>query len=299
MVARTHQHHVLVPIGVYFVLPVTIVFLGVRVLPSFGALYLSFTDYSGLQAPHWVGLANYRALVSDPVFRDALVNTIVYSIGVVVPSVLIGLGIALLLNSRIFFRGFFRTLFYLPAVVSFVSIATIWAYLLNSQFGVVNYALTLVGSPKVAWLDSTTTALPTLIAIGIWKNVGYTTVIYLAGLQAIPEELYEAARIDGTNAAQRFLEITWPLLRPVTVFAMLITGIAAFQAFDQVLVLTAGGPARASTTVVLETYRNAFEFLRFGYAAAMAFLLFVIIAGFGSALIRLRDPEARRQPCEA
>jgi ABC-type sugar transport system permease subunit len=284
------------PIGLYFVLPVVMIFLLVRILPSVGAFYLSFTDFAGIEAPRWVGLANYRELSGDPVFGAAIRNTTLYAFGVVIPSTLIGLAIALLLNSMILFRGFFRTVFYLPVVVSFVSIAMIWSYILSPQFGILNYGLALLGLPKVAWLESTATALPTLIGIGIWKNIGYTSIVYLAGLQGIPGEIYEAARIDGANAWNRFWVLTWPLLRPVTLFLVLMTGIAAAQAFDQVLVLTGGGPARATTTVVLETYRNAFQFLRFGYAAAMAFALFLIIAVLGLALVHMQQREPVGRP---
>jgi multiple sugar transport system permease protein len=275
-----------IPPGLLFVLPVMAIFLFVRVIPSLAALVISFTDFGGVRAPEWVGLANYRELLQDPVFRRALINTITYTIGVAVPSTVLGLAVALLLNSVIIFRGFFRTMFFLPAVVSFVSIAVIWSYLLNSQFGVVNFFLSFFGLAKVPWLDSTTWALPSLIMIGIWKNLGYTTTIYLAAIQAIPHELHEAATIDGGNAVQRFRDITWPMLLPVTVFVMLMMSIIAFQAFDQILVLTNGGPAGASTTVVLETYRAAFQFLRFGYASAMAFALAVVIGLFSFILIK-------------
>jgi len=274
------------PPGLLFVLPLLAIFLVVRVIPSLSALYISFTDFSGVESPKWVGLANYRELAADPVFRRALLNTIVYTVGVAVPSTLLGFAVALLLNTTIFFRGFFRTLFFLPAVVSFVSIAVIWAYILNSQFGILNYGLSLLGMKKILWLDSTQWALPSLIGIGIWKAIGYNTTIYLAGLQAIPEELHEAAKIDGARAINRFFDITWPSLLPVTVFVLMMTAIVAFQAFDQVLVLTAGGPADATTTVVIQTYRNAFEFLRLGYAAAMAFTLAVVIGLFSFLLIR-------------
>jgi multiple sugar transport system permease protein len=272
--------------GLIFALPVIAIFLLVRVIPSLSALYISFTDFSGVQAPKWIGLANYRELAADHVFRRALLNTIVYTLGVAVPATLLGFGVALLLNTTILFRGLFRTLFFLPAVVSFVSIAVIWAYILNSQFGILNYALSLIGIPKILWLDSTAWAMPSLIAIGVWKSIGYTTTIYLAGLQAVPHELHEAATMDGANAVERFVDITWPLLLPVTIFALLMTAIVGFQAFDQVLVLTAGGPANATTTVVIETYRNAFEFLRLGYASAMAFALAAVICLFSILLIR-------------
>jgi multiple sugar transport system permease protein len=261
------------------------IFLLVRVVPALSALYISFTNFSGVAAPKWIGLANYLELAGDPVFRRALLNTVIYTLGVAVPSTLLGLAVALLLNTTIFFRGFFRTMFFLPAVVSFVSIAVIWAYILNSQFGVLNWGLSLFGLAKVPWLDSTEWAMPSIIAIGIWKSIGYTATIYLSALQAIPHELHEAAKVDGANALNRFLDITWPMLAPVTVFVLLMTAIVGFQAFDQVLVLTAGGPAEATATVVLETYKNAFEFLRLGYASAMAFALAVVIGLFSILLI--------------
>lgn len=275
-----------VPPGLLFALPVITIFLLVRVIPSLAALYISFTDFSGVTAPKWIGLANYLELARDPVFRRALLNTVVYTLGVAVPSTFLGLGVALLLNTTILFRGLLRTLFFLPAVVSFVSIAVIWAYILNSQFGILNYLLSLLGIKKILWLDSTAWALPSLIVIGVWKQIGYTTIIYLAGLQAIPHELHEAAKVDGASAIERFFDVTWPLLLPVTVFVLLMTAIVGFQAFDQVLVLTAGGPANATTTVVIETYKNAFEFLRLGYASAMAFALAVVIGLFSLLLIR-------------
>lgn len=280
-----------IPTGLLFLLPVIATFAFVRIVPTLSAFYLSFTDYSGLESPVWIGLDNYRALLGDEVFRTALLNTAIYTAGVIIPSVLIGLGIAILLNTRLILRGLFRTLFFLPVVVSFVSIAMIWSYLLNPQFGVINWLLSLVGLPHVAWLDSSSTALPTLIAIGVWKNIGYTTVIFLAGLQGIPSELHESAKVDGASALQRFRDVTWPLLRPVTAFLALMTGITAFQAFDHVLVLTAGGPANATTTVVLESYKAAFQFLRFGYASAMAFFLFACIAAFGGCMVWLRNRE--------
>lgn len=280
-----------IPTGLLFLLPVIATFVVVRVIPTLSAFYLSFTDYSGLASPVWIGIENYLLLLGDEVFRTALANTTIYTAGVIIPSVLIGLAFAMVLNTRLIFRGLFRTLFFLPVVVSFVSIAMIWSYLLNPQFGVVNWLLSVVGLPHVAWLDSSTTALPTLTAIGVWKNIGYTTVIFLAGLQGIPSELHESAKVDGASAWQRFRDVTWPLLRPVSAFLALMTGITAFQAFDHILVLTAGGPANATTTVVLESYKAAFQFLRFGYASAMAFVLFAGIAAFGGCMVWLRNRE--------
>lgn len=277
----------IISVGLLFALPLIVIFGVVRVVPALAAFYGSFTDFSGVHAANWVGFSNYWELASSRSFRQALLNTVIYTLGVTLPSTLLGFSLALLLNADILFRGVLRSIFFLPAVVSFVSVATIWAYILNSQFGVLNYLLSTIGFSKVPWLDSGTWAMPSLIAIGIWKSFGYATTIYLAALQGIPAELYEAASLDGSTARQRFAAITWPLMLPVTTFVFLMTAIVSFQAFDQVLVLTGGGPGHATTTVVLETYRNAFEFLRFGYASAMAFVLTLVIAFFSFVLLRL------------
>lgn len=279
--------------GLFFVLPVVLLFLFVRVLPALGAFYLSFTEFSGIGTPLWVGLRNYINLMGDDVFRRAVTNTLVYTFGTVIPATFVGFFFAVLLNQKIRGLSFYRAAFYSPVVVSFVSISMIWIYILHAQFGLFSYFLTLFGLPKIHWLDDTTWALPSIILIGIWKNLGYTTIIYLASLQAIPRELLEAATIDGAGVWGRFTQITWPLLWPTTVFILFITGIIAFQAFDQILVLTAGGPAHATTTVVFEMYRNAFEFLKMGYASAMAFVLFGVITG--CSIVLLRFQRAHRQ----
>lgn len=271
--------------GIAFVAPVALLFLVVRVVPALAALYLSFTEFSGISTPAWIGLDNFRDLLDDDSFKAALRNTLIYTFGVVVPSTLLGMAVAMLLNTRLMFRSLFRTIFFLPAVISLVSIAMIWAYILNSQFGVLNFLLSELGMKRVAWLDDPRYALGTLILLGIWKNVGYTSVIFLAALQGLPSEIYEAASVDGANRWQQFCRITWPLLLPVTVFVAFMLSIAAFQTFDQVLVLTGGGPAGSTTTVVLETYKAGFQFLKFGYASAMAFALFAIIAVVGSVML--------------
>ncbi len=272
--------------GLVFVVPVVGLFILFRVLPSLGALYLSFNDYNMVQAPRWVGLANYARLLDDDLFRTAFGNTLVYTVGTVVPSTLLALAIALMLDQRLKGLTLFRTAYYIPVVASMVSVSMIWIYILNPQFGVLNFALGLVGIPHQGWLDDPNLALPSIMLIGVWKNLGYNIVIYLAGLQGIPGELHEAGMVDGARAWYRFRRITWPLLLPTTIFIVLMTGISAFQAFDQILVLTAGGPANATTTVVFEVYRNAFQYLKMGYASAMALLLFVAI--FTSSLLALR-----------
>lgn len=272
--------------GLLFVLPVVVLFLCVRVIPALGAFYLSLTEYSGVSTPVWRGLQNYVELFADEIFLKAVRNTVLYTVGSVVPATFLGLFFAILLNQKIRGLTIFRVAYYSPVVVSFISISMIWIYILNSQYGVLNFFLSLFSLPRIHWLDDTTWALPSIIVIGIWKNLGYTTVIYLAGLQAIPGELHEAATVDGAGAWGRFRCVTWPLLWPTTVFIMLMTGIVAFQAFDQILVLTAGGPAYATTTVVHEIYQNAFNYLKMGYASAMAFILFAVIAACSFALLR-------------
>jgi ABC-type sugar transport system permease subunit len=272
--------------GLLFVLPVATLFLVFRVLPALGAFYFSLTDFSAIGAAHWIGLRNYRQLLDDDVFLQALRNTALYAAGSVLPSAALGLGLAMLLNRRLRGLAVYRMAYYSPVVVSMVSVSMVWIYLLNGEFGVVNYGLSLLGIPKLGWLDDPDLALPSIVLVGVWKNVAYDVLIYLASLQGIPHELHEAAMVDGAGAWQRFRHVTWPLLIPTTIFVLLMTGIFALQAFDQVLVLTGGGPANATTTVVFEIYRNAFSFLKMGYASAMAFALFSVI--FTASLLTLR-----------
>jgi multiple sugar transport system permease protein len=263
--------------GLLFVLPVVGLFLGLRIVPALSAFYFSLTDFSAIGQARWVGLRNYRHLLDDDVFHLALVNTATYAAGSVLPAAALGLVLALLLNRRLRGLAIYRMAYYSPVVVSMVSVSMIWIYLFNAEFGVVNYALSLGGLPKFGWLDEPHLALPSIIIVGVWKNLAYDALVYLASLQAIPAEFHEAAMVDGAGAWHRFRHVTWPLLVPTTVFVLLMTGIFALQAFDQILVLTAGGPANATTTVVFEIYRNAFQFLKMGYASAMAFVLFCVI----------------------
>lgn len=263
--------------GLAFVLPMVALFLVVRLVPALGALYLSFTEYSITDAPRWIGLANYVRLLDDDIFRRAVWNTVLYTVGTVLPATALALVFAMMLDQKIKGLAVFRTAYYIPVVASMVTVSMIWLYIFNAQFGVLNYALSLLNIPRQGWLDDPALALPSIILIGIWKNLGYNIVIYLAGLQGIPAHLYEAARVDGANAWRRFWSVTWPLLLPTTLLIWLMTGIFALQVFDQIFVLTAGGPADSTTSVVFEIYRNGFQYFKMGYASAMAFVLFAII----------------------
>lgn len=273
--------------GLLFVLPVVIIFLVLRVIPALGAFYLSFTRYSILKPPEWIGLEHYLNLLSDTAFHQALFNSLYYMVGTIFPSAAIALVIALLLDQKMKGVAFYRTAYYIPQIASWVAISMIWIYMFNPSFGVINYILSFFGIPKLGWLNDVKLALPSIIIVGIWRNLGYNVVIYLAGLQGIPAYLYEAAVIDGASRWRQFWRITWPLLLPTTVFILIITGIFALQAFDQIFVLTQGGPADATVTVVFSIYRNAFHYLKMGYASAMAFVLFVVIFILSALSLRL------------
>jgi multiple sugar transport system permease protein len=238
--------------------------------------YWSFTEYNGLLPPRWVGLANYSALLHDATFRQSLLNTILF--------VLIGMGIgpvlgllsALLLNRTVRFRAFFRTAYFLPVMTSLVVVATIWKYLLNQQ-GLVNQIFGFLSLPKVNWLENTTTALPAVTVTSIWQGFGFETVVFLAALQAIPRDYYDAARIDGASAWQQLRHVTLPGLRPTIMFVYIIGIIGSFQVFDQVFVMTSGGPINSTRTIVFDLY-DRFHSLELGQASAVAYVLLMILA---------------------
>lgn len=261
--------------GLLFALPVLVLFTLLRIVPAIIAVYLSFTKYNMIASPTWIGLANYAALFKDDVFLAALKNSLSYTFFTVVLGTAAALGIALMLDQKIRGVALFRTAFYTPVVASFVTVSMIWIYMYNPQFGLINYLLSLVGLPKVGWLHSPDWAMVGVIIVGVWKNLGYNVLVLLAGLQAIPQHLYEAAVVDGLNARKRFWRITFPLLSPSTMFVVLMGTIFGLQAFDQIQVLTDGGPMDSTTTIVHYAYRNAIDYLKMGYASAMAVLLFV------------------------
>jgi multiple sugar transport system permease protein len=194
-------------------------------------------------------------------------------------SAALGLLLAVLFNARFRLRELFKAIYFAPMVTSTAAAAMVWWWLYNPQFGLFNVLLRLIGLPDQPWLMSSQMALPSIIIFSIWKTLGYNMIIYLAGLQAIPAQFYEAATIDGAGALARFWRISVPLLAPTTTFLLIYNGILAFQVFDQVFVLTGGGPANATNVVVLDIYRQAFERFNFGYAAAEATVLFLLILG--------------------
>ena len=237
-------------------------------------------------APSWIGLENYRELLSSPMFWQVLGNTALYT-GLTVPlSIALGLALALALDQRLKGADFLRTLFYTPVVLPTVAVATIALWIFNTNYGLANYLFELVGRPPVAWLTDSGRALWTIVAVGVWKTFGYFMLVYLAGLQALPQSVLEAARLDGARPWDRFWSISWPLLRPTTWFVIVIALILSFQAFDFVNIMTQGGPSNATNLLVFYIYQNGFQYFRLGFAAAIAVTMFVLVYGL-SALISL------------
>ncbi len=238
--------------------------------------FWSFTEYNGVRPPEWVGLANYRELFTDDKFLHALLNTTLFvTMGMGIGPVL-GLLSAILLNRRIRFRAFFRAAYFLPVMTSLVVVATIWKILLQEQ-GIINDVLGFFGIPGRTWLADPSTALPAVTVTSIWQGFGFETVVFLAALQAIPRDLYDSARVDGASAWQQFRHVTLPGLRPTILFVYVIGIIGSFQVFDQVFVMTQGGPIQATRTIVFDLY-DRFNTLKLGEASAVAYVLLVILA---------------------
>jgi ABC-type sugar transport system permease subunit len=271
--------------GYLFILPALAVAIAFLYLPMALSAYWSFTDFNGLAAPNWVGLANYKELLTDPVFLQAVRNTLVFVvIGQGIGPVL-GVASALLLNNKLKFRAFFRTAYFVPVMTSLVVVATIWKMLLNSG-GIVNSIFGYLHLPTTNWLDNPTTALPSVIAASVWQGFGFETVIFLGAMQAIPPEYYEAAMVDGASAWSRFWHITLPGLRPTILFVYVIGLIQSSQVFDQVFVMTQGGPIGSTDTVVYELV-NRFNSLDLGQASAIAYLLAIFLAILSFVQIRV------------
>jgi multiple sugar transport system permease protein len=267
-------------IGVFFFLPIA------------AALALSFTDFDlyalgDLELLRFVGLENYRRLVESPLFWKALGNTLYFCLVGGPLTVAAALAMAVLLGSRsVRGRAFFRAAFFLPAVTTLVAVAVVWRYLYHPRLGLLNQGLAWLGLPAVDWLGDPRTAMPALIALAVWKNFGFSMVIFLAGLQAIPPSLHEAAQVDGAGAWARFRHVTLPLLGPTLLFVALTTAIGYLQLFAEPYVMTQGGPSNATTSVVLLMYEEGFRWWNLGYAAAVAFALFAVI--LAATLLQLR-----------
>jgi len=245
--------------------------------PMIASLVISFFEWNILSAPKWVGLANYEKLfLIDPLPMHSLRITVIFSLASIPLNIVFGLAIAMLLNTNIRGLSVFRTIYYLPAILSGVAVAILWQWIFSSDFGLLNTALRVFGIEGPAWLGSKIWVLPAFVIMRLW-SVGGGMVIYLAGLQAIPTDLYEAAEIDGANWWQRIFRITLPMLSP-TIFFQLITGVIfTMQIFTETFIMTDGGPANASLFYLLYLYRQAFQNFKMGYASALAWVFFIAI----------------------
>jgi multiple sugar transport system permease protein len=264
--------------GYAFILPWLIGLVWFSAGPVLGVLYFSFTEYSVLESPTWVGLKNYqRIFTNDPLFLASLGNTLYY-VGVTVPLLIfLGFVVALLLNRNV--RGItgYRAAFYLPTVVPSVANAVVWVWLFNPELSAFKVLFDLLRVPSPLWLQSEEWSKPALVVVGIWGGLGTMMMIFLAGLQGIPDQLYEAAEIDGASAWQKLLSVTIPLMTPTIFFNLVIGIINSFQVFVYAFIMTKGGPLNSSLVYVLYIYRHAFEYFQMGYASALAFILFLLV----------------------
>jgi multiple sugar transport system permease protein len=258
-----------------FILPWLLGLILFQAGPILAAVALSFTDWNLVANPEWRGLTHYDTLVNDPLFRTALKNTLYYSLVSVPLGIGLAFGLALLVNRSWFGMGFFRTVFLLPALVSGAAIALVWGWLFNPRFGAINSLLRTLHLPTPGWLADPSWAMPTIILLSLW-SVGGWVLIYLAGLRAIPSELYDAARIDGAGPLALTRYVTLPLLSPTTYFLLVIGTILSLQLFTPTYILTEGGPRNSTLTLPLYIYRNAFEFQELGYAATLSVVLILL-----------------------
>jgi multiple sugar transport system permease protein len=263
-----------------FLLPSGVLFLVFVAGPIVASLLLTFLRWDGLSAIHFAGLDNYRTLTQDGQLGTVLVNTVIFVAASVILKMVVALVLAVLLHrfAGRFISTLFRSVVFFPVIISGVAIGIVWQWLMGTSFGLINYYLGALGLPMVAWLDSSQNALGSLVLVDVWRSVGFSFVVFTAGLQGIPAHLYEAAALDGAGEWARFRHITLALLSPTTFFLLVINLIGAFQFFDLSYVMTQGGPGDATRTIVYYIYFTGFRFFRFGYASTVAMLLFAILA---------------------
>ena len=259
--------------GIYFVLPAligTFIFIVIPIICSFA---LSFTEWDLLNEIKFIGLDNYKAILTEPVFKQILVNTLVYAFSVTVFAVIIPLIIASIINSKIRGAEWFKTIYFIPFITPAVVIAIVWSWIFDPNIGGVN----ILFKSNLEWLFDTKLAMPVLIFVSVWKLIGYNVVLFLTGFTTIPQNLFESAKIDGAGVSEIFWNITLPLLKPTTYFVTLVTAMSSFQVFDLIYVMTEGGPKDSTNVIVYSIYKYAFEYFDIGKACALAYILFMVI----------------------
>jgi len=264
-------------IGYLLILPFYAIFLYFWLLPLLQVFLDSFADITILGSQGFVGLANYAKILGDTYFHRSVGNTLAYAAGTLLPTLVLGFFAALLVDNKLIRTGIARTMLFIPHVVSMVAVSMVWLLIYDPNFGYFNRLLDLVGLPPSRWLQSPDTAMLSIIIMSIWKSVGYSMIIYLAGLQSIPASYYEVAAIEGATFWQRLRYVVLPAIAPTTMFLFVTGLIGSFNVFEQVNVLTNGGPADATTTVMHQIFVNAFTHYKIGYASAQSVLLFLVI----------------------
>lgn len=278
--------------GYLFVLPDMVGLIVFVMVPIAAAGYFSLQDWNGLSPATYIGLANYEELLGDPAFFDSIRVTLTY-VALFVPALIIlSLGLAMLVNQGLRFTWFFRSAFFLPVMFSLVVASVVWTQIFQEKGGLLNSGLTAIGLPAQPWLGSPDQALISIVIVALWQGIGYNMIIFLAGLQDIPTEYYDAAAVDGATSVRQFRHVTLPLLRRTMVFVIVTSLIVAFQVFDPIFVMTSGGPASSTTSTVFYIYETAFSFLRLGYASAVSVVLFLLIFAFTGLQLRLFRSEA-------
>lgn len=274
----------------FILVPVSLLLI-FGIFPILMALYFSFTDYNIIEPANWIGFANFHKIFQDEFFFVSLRNTLVYTFLYVPLGLIVALGTAILLNKKVKVTNLFRTFFYLPVLCSTVATATIWYWLLNPQYGLLNQLLRLIGIDGPAWLYSSNWAMTAIVIMSVWMTFGGNMMIFLAGLQGINPALYEAADIEGASSWQKFRHITWPQLSKTTFLVTTQLIIGAFQVFDQAYMLTKVGPGNSTITLVYYIYNKGFGGLEMGYASALSFILFLIIFVFSLVNMKLTNKE--------
>ncbi|MBU3173632.1 carbohydrate ABC transporter permease [Clostridium estertheticum] len=273
-----------------FIIPNFAGFFIFTLIPIIASFILAFMKWDSFNAPKFVGLSNFTKMFSDDTFRISLFNTFYYAVFVVPLSLIFSLGLAILLNKKIRGVKIFRTAIFFPYVTSLVAVAVVWNMLFHPTLGPINQFLRAIGilNPP-GWTSSVSFAMPAIIITSVWRGMGYYMILYLAGLQGIPQELYEAASIDGANKWKQFWNVTIPILRPTTFFVTIMLTISSFKVFDLIQVMTNGGPGRSTNVLVYEIYNEAFVKFNFGYASAISLVLFVIVLGITIIQFKLDD----------
>ncbi len=267
----------------FFLAPAMLSILVFFLVPVIAALLMSFTDFDiyslgNIQYAQFVGFSNYAAIFNDPLFWTAIKNTFYFVILGGPLSIVVSLFAAVLLNSKLIkFKGIFRLVYFMPVVTTLVAVSVLWRFIYQPRFGMLNYILSFIGIKGIDWLGNPNWAMPAIILMAVWKNFGYNMIIFIAGLQNIPEYLYEAAEIEGASGWAKFKKITLPMLAPTTLFISIITMIGYFQLFAEPYIMTQGGPLNSTLSIVLYMYQEGFRWWNMGYAAALAFILFFII----------------------